>query len=351
MSSKNSSERIRERFLNKIGIETPSSSLSTMALFAQHNSTPEPPSCLGEVVPFYEPLKVCLDDDSSADDNSDDDDDDDFYFGDEHIDDMMIPNNFYKCGVSQASENIEMDIDNKPTSSLSLSALPPCDQDNVVLTSAQNTLLKSTSDSNLETRTSTPKAIVGFSLVSDSESISSSRLSATSNFSSASSLLGSVSESGSCTKKDEGNQGKRKRKRKVSLINDVSVVPIPMRNEYSDRVKERLWSNAAELYQNAARNAIEFAAEGWNWRSATEDEHMIYCQASGDMIHPIHVHNFLLEQGMHPLNPSSFPSDNATATKAIPKENNQFSEVASITTDVEMTQVKSQGKISLETTG
>ena len=85
---------------------------------------------------------------------------------------------------------------------------------------------------------------------------------------------------------------KPKSKRRVSLHNDVAVVPIPSRTDYTNLVKERLWSSATELYQNAARNSLEFAAEGWNWRNVTDDEHMIVAP-SGERIHPIHLmHSF-----------------------------------------------------------
>lgn len=104
---------------------------------------------------------------------------------------------------------------------------------------------------------------------------------------------------------------KRKRsKRRVCLDESVSVVPIPMRSEYSDRVKERLWSSATELYQNAARNSIEFAAEGWNWRTVTEDEKMLVCTVSGELIHPIHLHNALQ------LNVCGGEGENPTAPSA-----------------------------------
>jgi hypothetical protein len=61
-----------------------------------------------------------------------------------------------------------------------------------------------------------------------------------------------------------------------------------MRNEYSKRVRSRLWSTALEIHQNAARNTIEFAAEGWDWRSVAEDESMYVCVATGELVHPVH---------------------------------------------------------------
>jgi len=60
----------------------------------------------------------------------------------------------------------------------------------------------------------------------------------------------------------------------IKFDDQVSVVPIPGRDEYSDRVKTRIWSGAEEIYENAQRNALEFAAEGWDWRTVTEDDQM-----------------------------------------------------------------------------
>jgi hypothetical protein len=63
-----------------------------------------------------------------------------------------------------------------------------------------------------------------------------------------------------CDKQQIASSGKRKKS--LNFNESVNVVPIPMRDEYSNRVRTRLWSNAIEIHENATRNTIEFAAEG-----------------------------------------------------------------------------------------
>eukprot|EP00816_Leptocylindrus_hargravesii_P008187 CAMPEP_0196805018 /NCGR_PEP_ID=MMETSP1362-20130617/4748_1 /TAXON_ID=163516 /ORGANISM="Leptocylindrus danicus, Strain CCMP1856" /LENGTH=182 /DNA_ID=CAMNT_0042177673 /DNA_START=90 /DNA_END=638 /DNA_ORIENTATION=+ len=74
----------------------------------------------------------------------------------------------------------------------------------------------------------------------------------------------------------------------IGFNEEVTVLPIPMRDEYSERIRGRLWSNAEEIHENAARNSVEFASEGWDWRNVCEDDDMYVCSVSNELIHPVH---------------------------------------------------------------
>jgi len=83
-------------------------------------------------------------------------------------------------------------------------------------------------------------------------------------------------------------QDNRKKKKSVSFRDEVCVVPIPRRADYSSRFTKQLWCPVQELVENAHRNTIEFAAEGWNWRTVLEDDDMFICTVTGERIHPCH---------------------------------------------------------------
>jgi hypothetical protein len=77
--------------------------------------------------------------------------------------------------------------------------------------------------------------------------------------------------------------------RRLKFNETVQIQPIPMRTDYSQRVRERLWNDADNIMMNAQRNAMEFASEGWDWRTVTEDEYMYRDASSGELIHPVHM--------------------------------------------------------------
>jgi hypothetical protein len=110
----------------------------------------------------------------------------------------------------------------------------------------------------------------------------------TASFSSSPSSLGASPANGGKPAARATTKNGAKQRRRLNFNETVKVVPIPMRNEYSNRVRTRLWSNALEIHENAARNTIEFAAEGWDWRTVLEDESMYVCVATGELIHPCH---------------------------------------------------------------
>jgi hypothetical protein len=77
-------------------------------------------------------------------------------------------------------------------------------------------------------------------------------------------------------------------KNRIRFHNKVSVIRIPSREMYPESIKKNIWRTLQEISENARRNTIEFAADRWDWRRATEDEAM-YVAPNGERIHPVHV--------------------------------------------------------------
>ncbi|KAL3765729.1 hypothetical protein ACHAWU_009697 [Discostella pseudostelligera] len=190
-------------------------------------------------VPSFEPLKLCLDD-SSTEGDEDMFDDDAFTFGDEDFQTLMSHDSMKRLSIKSQTPVAEMSADITAI----LSSHQPLHEEAAKEASKSNASMDSSSGTS-----STSLVTLGWPTPTTS---------------------------------------KTKTKRRVSLHHDVAVIPIPMRTEYPNR--ERIWCSASELYQNAARNTIEFASEGFNWRNVAADEQMVQ-MPSGERIHPIHFMN------------------------------------------------------------
>lgn len=90
------------------------------------------------------------------------------------------------------------------------------------------------------------------------------------------------------TMMEEGDRKKKKR-RSVGFQDTVTVVPIPMRNEYSDRIKVKIWGDKVQTIEALERNILEYASEDYNWRNVCLEEEMYTCATSQELIHPVHL--------------------------------------------------------------
>mmetsp|Transcript_32597 Transcript_32597/g.68533 ORF Transcript_32597/g.68533 Transcript_32597/m.68533 type:complete len:280 (-) Transcript_32597:211-1050(-) len=205
--------------------------------------------CLFDMATTFEPLKVCLDDDSSIEDGDEDMfDDDAFTFGDEDFQALMSHEAMRRVSASQISHCHGRSAAQHSHFPLHRSVSLLSDKDSS----------HGGSDSLPSTAASSQTSLATLALTSHT----------------------------SCT----SISPKTRSKRRVSLHDDVAVIHIPMRTEYSNLIRERIWSSAGELHQNAARNALEFAAEGFDWRNVADDAQMVQTP-SGERIHPIHFMN------------------------------------------------------------
>jgi hypothetical protein len=80
----------------------------------------------------------------------------------------------------------------------------------------------------------------------------------------------------------------------VSFDNSVTVHLIPKHDQYSSQIRHSIWMDPQEMEATVARNALEFAAENWDWRRATEEKDMVLMEdprsKTGEpmIVHPVH---------------------------------------------------------------
>jgi hypothetical protein len=94
---------------------------------------------------------------------------------------------------------------------------------------------------------------------------------------------------------------RERRKKRIEFSETVRVVLIPSHTDYAADEKEAMWASKKAIAAMASNNFIEFAAEGWDWRNAVDDDDMIQVPAgSADGIvgavskmHPIHSNPYL----------------------------------------------------------
>ena len=75
----------------------------------------------------------------------------------------------------------------------------------------------------------------------------------------------------------------------VRFHSKVLVMRIPSRRQYPEPIRRSLWCSLSEIARSAHRNTIEFCSEGWDWRSAVEEDSMYIHPKTGRHIHPVHV--------------------------------------------------------------
>ena len=75
----------------------------------------------------------------------------------------------------------------------------------------------------------------------------------------------------------------------VSFNEQVRVLPIPARTSYTLEQRRQMYTDRVELRDLKVRGKKEFGFDNWDWRNATEEQHMAICPVSGEFLHPAHL--------------------------------------------------------------
>lgn len=84
---------------------------------------------------------------------------------------------------------------------------------------------------------------------------------------------------------DEHASNNDTRQHCVHFHTTVSGVIIPRASDYPLTIRQKIWASFEEIQANANRNIIEFRADNWDWKMATEENCMVL-ESLGKLVHP-----------------------------------------------------------------
>lgn len=74
----------------------------------------------------------------------------------------------------------------------------------------------------------------------------------------------------------------------VSFNESVRVLPIPPLSHYTLEQRRNMYTNRFEVRENKLRNKKEYAFDNYDWKNCTEENSMVTCPMSGNLLHPAH---------------------------------------------------------------
>ena len=74
----------------------------------------------------------------------------------------------------------------------------------------------------------------------------------------------------------------------VSFNESVRVLPIPPLSHYTLEQRRNMYANRFEVRENKLRNKKEYAFDNYDWKNCTEENSMVICPMSGNLLHPAH---------------------------------------------------------------
>lgn len=81
---------------------------------------------------------------------------------------------------------------------------------------------------------------------------------------------------------------KNNERKQVRFQETVDVTSIPSRYQYSERIKQCIWTNRMEMQEMTLRNYMELAYENYDWNQVIMENQMYIDTMTGTLIHPCH---------------------------------------------------------------